>query len=106
AIEAARWVSQRLSEMNPQVRAARRRAAAVLVTDKQTQRWLSRMPGPSPILFPGIGVAEPIESPAAAGATRGGAPLRLLWVSRLIPYKGLPLLLRALAQVGDRIEYQ
>ncbi len=107
AIDLARSIAQRLSWIDPFVRATRRHAAKTLVTDRETQRWLAAMPGPEPSSdsaqeperFPGIGALFLPSSPLPAHDD--GGPLRLLWVSRLVPYKGLPLMLRAFALASE-----
>jgi glycosyltransferase involved in cell wall biosynthesis len=43
-------------------------------------------------------------SPAIAGSVRRGAPLKLLYAGRLLPWKGVHLAIRALQHLGGRVD--
>lgn len=51
-------------------------------------------------------IGPPAEAAAAAALRAPGEPLRLVWSGRHQPGKALPLLLRALALVGDRVDWR
>ncbi len=80
--------------------AALRHARAVVATSRTTRRLLERDFGVDPHR---ITVAEPGVDPAArATGSRPGTPLRLLAVGSIVPRKGYPVLVKALASLRDR----
>ncbi len=88
---------------DPRVRKAVRTSAAILAANRQVARDLSRAFGVSPTVQLETGVSEVRETPRSPRAV--GTPLRLLWAGRLRSWKGLPLLLRGLAQLPAETQY-
>lgn len=88
----------------PKVKKAGRAAAAIFAATRTAQEDLQRC----------LGVECPVELETALHIPNGpprelrdaSAPLKILWSGRLKTWKGLPLLLRALAQLPPHVKYQ
>jgi glycosyltransferase involved in cell wall biosynthesis len=102
--ELTRGVSQALSRYDPLVRRTLRQAHRVFAANRPTQAVLAGMgrAGVERMLETAI---DPTPAPPARRPDRGG-PLRILWIGTFMPRKGLPLLLRALAQVRAGVAWQ
>jgi glycosyltransferase involved in cell wall biosynthesis len=87
---------------SPRVRPAARAAAAVLAANSTVQRDFARVAGvPARLqLETGVRAIRPEPRPPAAG------PLKVLWSGDLECWKGLPLLLRALAALPADTGYE
>ncbi len=96
--EAVRAARLALLPMQPSLRAAARRSAAVLATNRETARLLERAGCPFVRLFLDNGVM-----PAAlrTGWTPPAGRLELLWAGRIESRKALALALHAMARVRD-----
>ncbi|HZD18836.1 MAG TPA: glycosyltransferase family 4 protein, partial [Actinomycetota bacterium] len=83
----------------PALRTVRRRLSAEVAVSRAAARFLSRaMPGAVEIVPNGVDVARFAEpGPPADGLPPGP---RILWVARLDPQKGFPVLVRAFARLA------
>jgi len=98
ACEAARSLANTLQlRLDPRVRGAARRAAAVLASTAAVQRDLERALGVQAERILDAGIEAVAEAPPAR---RSGGPLRILWCGALVRRKALHLLLHALAEPG------
>ena len=100
-------VSQLLITLDPNVRQSLRRAALVFAANGETAA-LARSLGARRVEL-AISTAQPTaffpaEYPSRPPLT--GRPLRILWLARLYPRKGLHLVLEALALVDNRVPFQ
>ncbi len=86
------------------VRAAARRAAVVVAANRSTQRDLEKHLGVQMKLELEAGLDYKVGSPKQI--TSPDRPLRILWVGRLRPWKGLPLLLKALGQQANKQAFE
>src|SRR4051812_3114520 len=85
------------------VKKAGDRAALLVACNSENQAAFEDIYGIRPKLLAGNGVAELLsDSPKAS--TSG--PLKILWVGRLEGFKGLPLLLKALACLGRTVDWE
>lgn len=75
-----------------------RNAAAILSANEATDRSL---PGRTTIRMMENGVDLDVFHPGAPRTRRPGDPVRLLFVGRLIPVKGVSMLLEAIARIGS-----
>lgn len=95
-IEGMRWLSNRLAALDPLVRQTYRRAAHILAVTEDTRRFLRRVVDSSRVsLLPLIGIdkrvgEEPIGRPPSIDE------VNVLFVARLIHWKGAVLAVRAL----------
>ncbi len=101
--EALREMSQRLVLLDPLVQRTWCQAAMLLVSNRATLR---RLPGPvrskARLLLP-FRISVPAERPMAEVRSQP-IPFKLLWIGQLVPLKGLPLLLKALARLDGRVQ--
>lgn len=98
------WVSRVLLRFNNNVRQSLHRAARVYATNLETFNLICRLGAKNPALlldcslpdefFPGT---MPIRTPSDG--------LRILWVGRIFPRKGLPLVLDALSTVTPDVNF-
>jgi glycosyltransferase involved in cell wall biosynthesis len=88
---------------SPRVRRAARNARLVIAANSQIQREFAQAHGMSPDLLLETGLHEVRETPRQL---RGDGVLRLLWCGELKPFKGLPLLLDAIAQLPPEIRVE
>jgi len=99
-------ISGLLTAFDPNVRQSLRHASLVLTANADTAALARRLGGPKVSLV--MGVALPESYFPAAYAPRpalAGRPLRILWLARLFPRKGLHLTLAALGQVDKRVPF-
>ena len=99
-------ISGLLITFDPNVRQSLRHAALVLAANSETAA-LAAAAGRPPC-FPAMSAALPDSFLPAAYAPRpplAGRPLRILWLARLFPRKGLHLVLAALGQVDKRVHF-
>lgn len=98
--ELVRNLASNASTRDPFLRATASHARLTLAANESTRAWLHhRLRCPSR-LFQGCGLPElppPRTSPLPE------SPLRLLWAGRLVSWKGLSILLHALARVAPRV---
>ena len=100
-------VSQLLITLDPNVRQSLRHAALVFAANGETAT-LARKLGARRVEL-AMSTAQPAEFFPAVYPARpplAGRPLRILWLARLYPRKGLHLVLEALAQVDKRVPFQ
>lgn len=90
--------------LSPRVRQVVKRSRVILAANSTNQRDLARIHGVSPILMLETGVPE--EQLIPAQITSHPGRLRVLWAGLHHPGKGLPLLLRALAQLPVSVKYE
>ncbi len=88
----------------PRVRGAARRSAVVFAANRSTQRDLERTTGTKLELELETGLDCPFGIPKQL--TSAQSPLKILWVGRLRPWKGLPLLFHALSQMPESQSYE
>ncbi len=81
-----------------------REAVTVLAANTQIQREFARAQGVQPALLLETGLAA-VQS-VAAPKSHAGQPLRLLWSGELKAFKGLHLLLEALAQLPSSVRFE
>lgn len=98
----ANWVQLRFS---PSVRRAARHAIPV-AGNSENQRAFERIHGVRTNLLPGNGIATIPRETEAAHTQRVNAALRILWVGRLEHFKGLSLLLHAIAQLPESLRIE
>lgn len=94
--EVGRLAHQRLSRLNPALRRSLGRADVVLAQNRETLSWL---PGPvraKAWLASYVGLAPDVILKGKP-ERKQGAVIRAIYVGRLVPWKGLPWALRALA---------
>ncbi|WP_426491041.1 glycosyltransferase family 4 protein [Hymenobacter sp. 102] len=93
-----------LVTFDPNVRQTLRHASVVLATNSETATLARRLGARRVELFLDSGLPEDFFPPAYP--PRPATPeLRLLWLGRLFPRKGLYLILEALSQVDPRIPF-
>jgi glycosyltransferase involved in cell wall biosynthesis len=97
------WIRQ-LSEVDPLVCLAARRAALGVASTPEAAKHLLRLGCKKVIIYPSVGMStdeiERFSSPQLAKETNSG--LRFLTVSRLLAFKGLCLALTAFSEVQRR----
>jgi glycosyltransferase involved in cell wall biosynthesis len=85
------------------VRRAAKQASAVLAANREVARDLAKTHGVRPLVQLETGVEPTCDEVRPRRDSQ--APLRILWSGRLQPWKGLPLLLEALAQLPEETRY-
>ena len=103
--EVVRNVANRLQlRFDPRVRRAARQSACVLAANRAVANDLAEALKIQPLVQLETGVDPfPQAEPRSADNSQ---PLRILWAGRLQPWKGLPLLLKALAALPSDVRYQ
>ncbi|NML67715.1 glycosyltransferase family 4 protein [Hymenobacter sp. RP-2-7] len=99
-------ISSLLTTFDPNVRQSLRHAALVFAANRDTANLARRLGARHVELV--MSVALPAEYRPAAYPPRpalAGRPLRILWLARLYPRKGLALVLDALGKVDKRIPF-
>ena len=96
--QAWRRVWQSLSRLDPFLRLSCRRAAVILIANKATKTILPDVSRSKGRLMLGVG-CEPGGQAPARKKRSPQEPFRLLWISEMAAWKGLPLLLHALARI-------
>ena len=99
-------VSQLLVRLDPNVRQSLRHAALVFAANNETAA-LARVLGARRVEL-AMSTAQPAAFFPATYPVRpplAGRPLRILWLARLYPRKGLHLVLEALGQVDKRVPF-
>jgi glycosyltransferase involved in cell wall biosynthesis len=86
------------------VRRAAASASAVFSANRSTQRDLQKRTGVDLKLELEAGIDYEIGSPKEL--TTANRPLRILWVGRLRPWKGFPILLHALSKLPESQKYE
>jgi len=96
-IETLRWASNRAALLDPMVRSSYRRAACTLVVTRQTRDHLSSLVSPEKMqILPQSGV-DPVGQGPVGSSGSASATMKVLYVARLIHWKGWDLALRAFA---------
>ena len=95
-----------LTTFDPNVKQSLRRAALVLAANRDTADLARRLGAPRVALSMAVSLPESYF-PAAyePRPPLAGRPLRILWLARVYPRKGLLLVLAALAQVHPRVPF-
>jgi glycosyltransferase involved in cell wall biosynthesis len=103
--EVVRNVANRLQlRFDPRVRRAARQSACVLAANRAVANDLAEALKIQPLVQLETGVDPfPQAEPRSADDSQ---PLRILWAGRLQPWKGLPLLLKALAALPSDVRYE
>jgi glycosyltransferase involved in cell wall biosynthesis/peptidoglycan/xylan/chitin deacetylase (PgdA/CDA1 family) len=102
--EGLRSVLNRLQlHFSPRVRQAALRASVFLAANSTIQRDFARVHRVEPILMLETGIHAAAASPQRADLNR--RVLRILWSGDHAPHKGLPLLLKALCGLNQRVPY-
>ena len=99
-------ISWLLVRFDPNVRHTLRRAALVLAANRETVALARRLGAPRVALA--MSTALPLAYFPAAYPPRAplaGRPLRILWLARLFPRKGLHLVLEALGRVAADVAF-
>jgi glycosyltransferase involved in cell wall biosynthesis len=97
-------IVQRLMRWNPLARAAVRHALIVLATNTATAVLARDLGANSVHLIADTAVpSELAASRRSSSASRDA--IRILWVARLLPLKGLPLALDALSRIGPDVNW-
>jgi glycosyltransferase involved in cell wall biosynthesis len=85
----------------PFAKEAVRTASAVLVNNPETGRLVHRLGGDDPHYFSELGLFPHEIAEGPASGPHGS--FQLLWVGRLMPWKGLPLALQAVAEASRSV---
>jgi glycosyltransferase involved in cell wall biosynthesis len=93
------FVTQKLTL--PFAKEAVRTASAVLVNNPETGRLVHRLGGDDPHYFSELGLFPHEIAEGPASGPHGS--FQLLWVGRLMPWKGLPLALQAVAEASRSV---
>lgn len=102
--ERLREAVQRLARLDPFVRATMRHAAVILAANTATKGFLpERYRGKTRQM---LETAIDVGGRPVAAVRDDARPLRILWVGQLVPIKGLPLLLEALAGLRGKLEFR
>ena len=99
-------ISWLLTTFDPNVRQSVRRAVLVLAANRDTAVMAKQL-GASKVEL-AIGAPQPLSlypPHYPARPALAGRELRILWLARLFPRKGLPLVLDALSQVDPRVPF-
>ena len=99
------FISQRLMLFNFNTRSTLSRADLVLVTNQETFD-LAKLLGARRIEFSLDTGLPPDYFPQTLPIRKNNSKLRLLWVGRLLPRKGLPLVLESLTKVNPNIAWK
>jgi glycosyltransferase involved in cell wall biosynthesis len=100
---ARNYLNRRQLKGSRRVRQAWNSAAAVLAASREAARNLRDAFGEAPPVCLETGLAP--RAGASRRGRRDGEPLRILWSGRLRPWKGLSLLLKALAALPPDCNY-
>ncbi len=93
-------ISRMLGLFNPHVRQMLPRASLVLATNRETLEMARRLGARRSELFLDAGLPDTFF-PEVIPVRPPGTVLKLLWVGRLLPRKGLLVVLQALARIRD-----
>lgn len=103
--EVVRNVANRLQlKFDPRVHRAARQSACILAANRAVANDLAETLKIQPLVQLETGIA-PLHY-AEPRSAHDSQPLRILWAGRLQPWKGLPLLLKALAALPSDVRYQ
>jgi len=89
---------------SPRVRAATRRAAAILAANSTARRDFENVHGRSTCIMPATGSEAPADKTPPAAPPH--ASLRILWCGELGHHKALHLLIDALAGLPETVSYE
>jgi glycosyltransferase involved in cell wall biosynthesis len=95
--EALRMLLQQATRLDPLLRWSLHRTALAVGTTPETAAALSQLGAPHVQMRPGIALSETELSQLSSPAQTGQQPLTLLYVGRLLHWKGLHLALHAMA---------
>ncbi|WP_375434409.1 glycosyltransferase family 4 protein [uncultured Hymenobacter sp.] len=99
-------ISQLLVTFDPNVRQSLRHAALVFTANRETDSLARQLGARQTKLAMSVALPAtffPTQYPPRPALA--GRELRILWLARLFPRKGLPLVLDALAQVNPRVKF-
>ena len=82
-----------------------RHASMVWVTNYETLSWVKKLGGPATDLMPDVGTSKALLVDPSTRLRPDPATLRILWVGRLLPRKGVLLALEALANVSPNVHF-
>jgi glycosyltransferase involved in cell wall biosynthesis len=98
-------VSNLLVRFNPNVRQTMRHAAKVFVTNEDTYQMAIESGATNPEMFLDTSLPESFYPDKIPERSFNGK-LKILWVGRIFPRKGLPLVLEALSKVDKDVEFE
>jgi glycosyltransferase involved in cell wall biosynthesis len=96
-----RGASQVASRLDPFVRLTMSKAETILCSNRDTIHLMPAQYREKSHLHCGLA----IELPQEGNVSERGEHLRILWLGRIVPWKGLRLLLEALALVKDQLAF-
>ncbi len=104
------WLRKQISDLlrrcNPDARQAVRRAALVLTTNRETRDMARQMGARRVAYFLDAGLPDHFFSDRRVPPPADALPvLKLLWVGRILPRKGLSLVLTALGRVPAEVPF-
>lgn len=99
------FVSDLLVKFNPNVRGTMQHAAKVFVTNEDTYKLAVANGAKNPEMFLDTSLAESFYPEQLPERAFNGV-LNILWVGRVYPRKGLPLVLEALSKVRKDVKYK
>lgn len=99
------FVSSMLVKFNPNVRKTMRHAAKVLVTNDDTYKLAKNNGAAAPEMFLDTSLPESFY-PDKMPQRKSAGPLKILWVGRVYPRKGLPLVLEALSKLRKDVNFE
>lgn len=100
-----KYISKLLLLLNRHSRSALRHASLVMAVNYETA-YLAKKYGSKRVeMFLDSGL-DKNSMPAELPRRKRGDVLRILWVGRLLPRKGLPLALEALSKLHDRVKFR
>ena len=97
--------SKLLLKFNTSTKKTARNASVVLVTNRETDEMARKVGSTRTMLFLDTGL-PPYFFPETMPARPLGSEMKILWVGRIFPRKGLPLVLEALSKVRKDLPFK